>query len=159
MHDLKTTEIASLCDKLYQLGITQHTDQLLQYVLLLQKWNSAYNLIAECTLPTILTRHIADSLAITPYVHGSHILDVGSGAGLPGLPLAITMPHITVELIDSNGKKTRFLETVKRNLNLKNVIITQARVEHYHPTYYFDTVICRAFSSLKKLASGTQHWD
>lgn len=131
--------------------------QLLQYLLLLDKWNKTYNLTAIRTLPAMVTRHILDSLAITPYLHGKRILDVGSGAGLPGIALSISNPTLNIVLIDSNGKKIRFLHEVKRALQLANVDVVHSRVENYRPSFSFDTVISRAVGELKQLIAWTRH--
>lgn len=135
----------------------QHHDRLLQYLVLLKKWNQAYNLTAVRELPAMVTRHILDSLAIAPYLHGDRILDVGSGAGLPGIVLAITNPTLKIVLMDSNGKKTRFLNEVKRSLDLTQVSVVQTRVENYRETISFDTVVSRAFSELSQFIKWTHH--
>ncbi|KTC92124.1 16S rRNA (guanine(527)-N(7))-methyltransferase RsmG [Legionella cincinnatiensis] len=127
------------------------------YLFLLDKWNSTYNLTAIRDIETMVGKHILDSLAILPWLKGNRIIDVGTGAGLPGIPLALAQPEINFVLLDSNGKKTRFLNEVKRQLNLKNVEIVQNRVENYHPTPGFDTVLSRAFSSLGQMIQWTHH--
>ncbi len=142
---------------LTSINAIQYTESLQKYLFLLAKWNQTYNLTAIQDLPTMITHHIIDSLTIAPYLTGKHILDVGSGAGLPGIPLAIVFPHLQIELLDSNGKKTRFLQEVQRQLNLSNITVTQARVETYAPEYYFDTIMCRAFSHIKQFLSLTKH--
>ena len=131
-----------------QLGLHLPLEKILQYLHLLDKWNQAYNLTAIRDIDAMVTRHILDSLAILPWVKGSQLLDVGTGAGLPGIPLALARPDLQVVLLDSNGKKIRFLQEVKRVLSLVNVDIIQTRVENYHPSHGFDTVTSRAFSSL-----------
>ena len=130
---------------------------LLDYLLLLDKWNAAYNLTAIRDLETMVNKHIFDSLAVLPWLKGRCILDVGTGAGLPGIPLAIAQPDKHFVLLDSNGKKVRFLQEVKRVLALKNLEVLQFRVENYHPAQGFDTVISRAFSNLKQMIYWTQH--
>ncbi|KTD11649.1 glucose inhibited division protein B GidB [Legionella gratiana] len=128
-----------------------------EYLSLLNKWNSTYNLTAIRDVETMVSKHIFDSLAILPWLNGTRIIDVGTGAGLPGIPLALAKPEINFILLDSNGKKTRFLNEVKRQLNLKNVEIVQFRVENYRSTQGFDTVLSRAFSSLAQMIQWTQH--
>ena len=127
------------------------------YLQLLNKWNRAYNLTAVHGIADMVERHILDSLAIAPLLTGTSILDVGTGAGLPGIPLALCYPDKKVVLLDSNGKKTRFLLEVKRVLNLENVEIIQNRVEHYQPDVLFDSVVSRAFSELQTMLDLTQH--
>lgn len=155
------TQSATLAHQLGQglakLGIPMEITPLLQYVYLLDKWNRSYNLTAIRDLEAIITRHLLDSLAIIPWLHGTRILDVGTGAGLPGIPLAIHNRQLQVVLLDSNGKKIRFLQEVKRTLGLDNVEIVQSRVESYHPQQGFDTVTSRAFSDLAQMIKWTSH--
>lgn len=132
-------------------------EQITTYLLLLAKWNKAYNLTSVRDPKEMITRHILDSLVITPYVHGDFILDVGSGAGLPGIPLAITQPERKFVLLDSNGKKTRFLIHVISILKLANVSVVQARVEEFMTPHCFTTIVARAFSSLNEFLQKTQH--
>lgn len=105
----------------------------------------------------MVERHILDSLAILPWVKGAHILDVGTGAGFPGIPLALCYPDKHVVLLDSNGKKTRFLSEAQRVLNLSNVEIVQTRIERYQPERLFDTIVSRAFSDLQSMLDLTKH--
>ncbi|KTD53187.1 glucose inhibited division protein B GidB [Legionella santicrucis] len=127
------------------------------YLFLLNKWNSTYNLTAIRDVESMIGKHILDSLAILPWLKGNRIIDVGTGAGLPGIPLALAQPERNFVLLDSNGKKTRFLNEVKRQLNLENLEIVQNRVENYHPPQGFDTVLSRAFSSLEQMIQWTHH--
>jgi 16S rRNA (guanine527-N7)-methyltransferase len=142
---------------LEQFNLTAFSAPLFQYLLLLDKWNAAYNLTAIRDLESMINKHLLDSLAVVPWINGSRVLDVGTGAGLPGIPLAIAQPDTHVTLLDSNGKKVRFLQEVKRQLGLTNIEIVQFRVENYHPTQGFDTVTSRAFSSLEQMVHWTQH--
>lgn len=142
---------------LQQLDLNCNQDALLAYLALLDKWNKAYNLTAVRTVDAMATKHILDSLAILPWLYGRHILDVGTGAGLPGIPLAIARPDAHFVLLDSNGKKTRFLQEVKRQLGLTNIDIVHKRAEDYHPKAGFDTITCRAVSALSQLLINTQH--
>jgi 16S rRNA (guanine527-N7)-methyltransferase len=146
---------------LQALNVPSHWDQLAQrcyeYLKLLDKWNRAYNLTAVHSIADMVEYHILDSVAIGPWISGALILDVGTGAGLPGIPLAICYPNKHFVLLDSNGKKTRFLSEVKRVLDLKNVDIVQSRVEHYQPTALFDMVVIREFSEFQTLLDMTQH--
>ncbi len=151
-------EIEQILTKgMQQLGLDFAIDKLLQYLALLHKWNQAYNLTAIRDLNSMVTLHLLDSLAILPWVHGHRILDVGTGAGLPGVPLALANPSLHVVLLDSNGKKIRFLQEVKRALALDNIEMIQTRVESYRPPSNFDTVTSRAFSDLQHMLDCTSH--
>ncbi len=137
-------------------GLTQENldlplERFLAYIELLDTWNRTYNLTAIRDKKAMITHHLLDSLAILPWIKGPRILDVGSGAGLPGIPLALACPHWQVVLLDSLGKKTRFLREAKRVLSLDNVQIVQTRVEAYRPAEGFDTVTSRAFSTLSQM--------
>ncbi len=123
-------------------------DQLVNYVGELHKWNSAYNLTAVREPREMLTRHIYDSLTALPYVQGATIADIGTGAGLPGIPLALCYPEKHFTLVDSNGKKTRFVQHAVAHLGLANVTVLQARAETLRPDELFDSVISRAYASL-----------
>jgi 16S rRNA (guanine527-N7)-methyltransferase len=142
---------------LAQLGFTHCNQNLFDYLSLMQKWNKAYNLTAIRDLEAMVTKHVLDSLCISSWVKGPRLIDVGTGPGLPGIPLAISNPHLQVLLLDSNGKKIRFLQEVKRQLKINNIEIVQTRVENYHPALSFDTVTSRAFSDLKSMISSTRH--
>lgn len=130
---------------------------LLAYVFLLVKWNTAYNLTAVREPREMVTRHLLDSLAVVPYLSGTRLIDVGSGAGLPGIPLALACPERTVVLLDSNGKKTRFMTQAVAELGLGNVSVVHSRVEAYVPERRFDLVISRAFASLAGMLRATGH--
>lgn len=151
------TELDLLEHGLQTLGVAASAEHLMDYLALLQKWNQAYNLTAIRELQDMVTHHILDSLAIIPWVNGTRLLDVGTGAGLPGIPLAIARPNLHVTLLDSNGKKMRFLREVKRSLKLDNIEIVQSRVEAYHPPSGFDTVTSRAFSAMDTFIGCTHH--
>ncbi len=141
----------SLADGIAALGFTlpQATqDHLLQYLELIRKWNRVHNLTAVCEPERMLPRHLLDSLAVLPHITGSRIVDVGSGAGLPGIPLALARPDWHVILLESNHKKAIFLQQVRIELQLENIEVVAERVENFHPAAKFDTVISRAFSDL-----------
>lgn len=129
--------------------------RLTAYVQLLQHWNNAYNLTAIREPEQMVSHHLMDSLAIAPMIHGNDIVDVGSGAGLPGIPLALQYPQKQFTLLDSNGKKTRFLTQVKIELAIENISIEQGRVEDVNRV--FDQVVCRAFAPLSELAKTCAH--
>ena len=122
-------------------------DSLHRYLVLMQKWNKVYNLTAIQDMEAMLSHHVLDSLAIWPYIIEQNYLDVGTGAGLPGIPLAICFPEKKFTLLDSNSKKTSFLLEVVRQLGLKNVDVRHARIESAS-TGHYDAVVSRAFSSL-----------
>jgi 16S rRNA (guanine527-N7)-methyltransferase len=121
---------------------------LLQYLALIRKWNKVHNLTAVREPEAMLVRHLLDSLAVLPYIAGSRIADVGSGAGLPGIPLAIARPDWHVLLVESNHKKAVFLQQARIELGLENVEVMAERVENIGPNKGFDTIISRAFSDL-----------
>jgi len=128
------------------LSSEQH-QQLLDYVALLEKWNKVYNLTSVRVIDEMVSRHLLDSLAILPYLSGDSLLDVGSGGGLPGIPLSIARPDLAVTLLDSNSKKTRFLQQVKAELKLTNVTVVHARIEQADLPQ-FEMVTARAFSTI-----------
>jgi len=127
-----------------------------QFIQLLHKWNAAYNLTSVRDMKLMVTRHILDSIVVHPYLEGIRILDVGSGAGLPGIPLAIINPHMHFTLLDSNNKKTRFIQQAVTELGLVNVTVVTERVENFHPEQRFDTVTARAYSAIENLITGIQ---
>ena len=131
--------------------------KLVAYLVLLQKWNKVFNLTAIHDPKEMVYVHILDSLSIIPYLHGIVMLDVGSGAGLPGIPLAITQPNQEWTLLDKNGKKTRFLTQVIAELGLKNVSVVQAHCEEYHSHRCFDSIVSRALSDLSTMLVKTEH--
>ena len=119
---------------------------LLDYLALLADWNTRFNLTAVRDPAAMVTRHLLDSLAVLPHVHGARLADLGSGAGLPGIPLAVALPECRVTLVDSNGKKVRFMRTAVQELGLANVEVVQARVESMQGQ--FESITARAFASL-----------
>ncbi|WP_455198704.1 16S rRNA (guanine(527)-N(7))-methyltransferase RsmG [Kaarinaea lacus] len=136
--------------------------RLRDYVTLLDKWNRVYNLTAVRDPEEMVTRHLLDSLAIYPFLQGSRVLDVGTGAGLPGIPLAIVdserHPRREYVLLDSNSKKTRFVQQAKAELGLDNVTVVHQRSEEYHPGQLYDVVVSRAFASIADmLKNSAQH--
>jgi len=150
----------SLQAGLRQLGLDEAekiAPGLLAYLDLLQRWNRSYSLTAIRDPREMVSRHLLDSLAVLPWIKGFRLLDAGSGAGLPGLPLAIVRSDMQVTLVDSVGKKIRFLNHAVRELGLNNVTPVQVRLESFHPQAPFDTIISRAFSSLAAFARAARH--
>src|SRR5690606_9840169 len=131
--------------------------QLLDYMALLNKWNKAYNLTAVRDPDEMVSRHLLDSLSILPLVGSGRWLDVGSGGGMPGVILAIMLPENRFTLLDSNGKKTRFLTQVRLELGLENMQVVNSRVEAFSPDLPFDGIVSRAFSSLADFTNLTRH--
>ena len=143
---------ATLAEGLARLNLALPVDtqqKLLDYVALVQKWNKVYNLTAVRDAEKMLTHHLLDSLAVVPHVATAQtILDVGSGAGLPGIPLALALPHARVTLLDSNQKKAAFLNQALIELKLSNVEVVCERVEKYQSNHMLNVVVSRAFSDL-----------
>ncbi len=131
--------------------------KLLAYLALLDKWNRVYNLTAVRDAERMVSHHVLDSLAAAPYFQGAAVLDVGSGGGLPGIPLAIARPELQVTLIDSIAKKTAFLLQAKAELGLVNLQVVTGRVEAFKPETTFDVITSRAFSDLKEFVTLTRH--
>ena len=123
-------------------------EKLIDYINFLSKWNQAYNLTSIRNPKDMVGKHLLDSLAIAPYATGERLIDVGAGAGLPGIPLAIAYPEKSLTLLDSNNKKISFLIQAKHDLGLDNVEVVNSRVEDYNPPLCFDQVLSRAFTSL-----------
>jgi len=130
----------------------------LAYLELLAKWNQAYNLTAVREPGEMLTRHLLDSLAMASLWTETELADMGAGAGLPGLPLAILHPERRVVLIESNGKKTRFMREVKRSLGLERVDVVGGRAEAFHPAEPIQAATARAVASISELASWCRAW-
>ena len=130
---------------------------LCRYLEVLQQWNRKYNLTAVRDPEAMVSRHLLDSLAVVPYVQGRRVLDVGTGAGLPGIPLAVAFPERRFTLLDSHGKKTRFVTHAATTLGLRNVEVVQARIEAYRVPEPFATVITRAFASVGKFLGVSAH--
>lgn len=131
--------------------------QLLEYLQEMVRWGRAYNLTAIRNIEQMVPLHLLDSLAVVPHVRGPRVIDLGTGAGLPGIPLAIVRPGFQVSLMDSSAKKCRFLRHVVARLGLKNVEVVQSRAENYRPEQGFDTVVSRAVGTLGLLMDLSAH--
>ncbi|MEN8168558.1 MAG: 16S rRNA (guanine(527)-N(7))-methyltransferase RsmG, partial [Pseudomonadota bacterium] len=127
------------------------SEQLLRFLSLLLKWNQAYNLTAVRDPLEMVERHLIDSLSLLPYLQGTHILDMGTGPGLPGIPLALMLPHSQFTLLDSNSKKIRFVRQAVMELKLRNVEPVHGRLEELEVERPFDVLIARAFTSLSRM--------
>ena len=149
--------------KLMGLEVPEHLpEQLIDFVGLLIHWNKAFNLTAVRDPQEMISKHLLDSLSVLPYIGEGNVIDVGSGAGLPGIPLALAMPDTAFVLNDCNGKKTRFLMQAKIALKLSNVEVVNQRIEEYRPNADngktpFDVIIARAYASIDDILSSTSH--
>lgn len=149
-----------LADGAAEMGIRIDEKQLqglLSYLALLRRWNRVYNLTAVKSDTGILTRHLLDSLSVVPYLQGKKVVDIGSGAGLPGVPVALACPEKQITLLDSNAKRCRFLRQVQAELNMQNVTVVQQRAEEYRPAEKFDNLVSRAFSNLQDFITCSKH--
>ncbi|MDJ0832171.1 MAG: 16S rRNA (guanine(527)-N(7))-methyltransferase RsmG [Gammaproteobacteria bacterium] len=142
-----------------QIGASpQQIEQLTDYLKLLQKWNRSYNLTAIDEPAKMVSYHVLDSLSIMSAIdQQARCLDVGSGAGLPGIPLATLLPQSRWVLLDSNGKKTRFIQQAVATLGLENVSVVHSRVQDYHAEQGFDVIVSRAYASLQDFVQSVQH--
>jgi 16S rRNA (guanine527-N7)-methyltransferase len=131
--------------------------QLIRYVLLMHKWNKAYNLTSVRDPQQMVLKHIVDSIVVAPYLDKKHYIDVGTGPGLPGIPLAIMYPDKQFILLDSLGKRVRFMKQVAYELKIHNIDPVQSRVEDFKPNVEIDGVLSRAFASLKDMLHWCQH--
>jgi 16S rRNA (guanine527-N7)-methyltransferase len=131
-------------------------DTLVEYIGLLTRWNRAFNLTAVRDPRAMVPRHLLDSLAVLPWVTRGPVLDLGTGAGLPGIPLAVVRPGLAFTLLDSNGKKTRFVRQAVLELGLANVEVVQSRLEAYRPPHKFATIVARALAALPQLIAGAR---
>lgn len=141
-------------------GITATESQQAQWVAYLNQllvWNKVFNLTSITDKHDMVYLHIIDSLLVAPFLHGTHCLDVGSGAGLPGIPLAILHPEQHWTLLDKNSKKTRFMIQAAAELGLKNVTVVHDRAENFHPATPFDCILSRAYASLALFVETTAH--
>jgi 16S rRNA (guanine527-N7)-methyltransferase len=132
-------------------------EAMLKFINLINKWNKAYNLTAVRDPLEMVDLHLLDSLAILPHVKSPRLADIGTGAGLPGIPLAICLPDCQFTLVDSNSKKTRFVQQAVLELQLKNVEVVHSRVELFKPQHLFSTVISRAFANMGDIVNLTGH--
>jgi 16S rRNA (guanine527-N7)-methyltransferase len=141
-----------------QLALPRDAERrLLEFLALLQKWNAVYNLTAIRDASSAVSVHLLDSLSVGPYMQGGRILDVGTGGGFPGLPLAIAQPERAFTLLDSNQKKTAFVRQAATELGLKNVTVVCERVEQWQAGEKFNSIVSRAYSSLESFALSCAH--
>ena len=138
--------------------LTEHQcDRMLRYMELMQKWNRTYNLTAVRSEADMLTHHLLDSLSVLPHLASSSVADIGSGGGLPGIPIAIARPDTNVTLVEAVQKKAAFLRQAMIEVGLKNVTVVGTRVEDWRPKVLFDVVISRAFAHLRDFLSVAGH--
>jgi 16S rRNA (guanine527-N7)-methyltransferase len=145
---------------LIALGLALNRDtqrRLLDYIALIEKWNRVYNLTAIREPEKMVSHHLLDSLAVAPHLRAKRLLDVGSGAGLPGVPLALAEPEMQVTLLDSNHKKAAFLNQAVMELHLKNAEVCSERVESWQTQTRFDVIISRAFADMGEFVRVTRH--
>ena len=133
------------------------TTQLLDFLELVVKWNRTYNLTAVNSPADMVSRHLLDSLTLLPHIRGERVLDIGTGAGLPGIPLAIALPQTKFVLLDSAGKKVRFLNHVIRTLKLRNAVTVHSRIESFQPEVSPDTITARAVATLPGIINWCDH--
>jgi 16S rRNA (guanine527-N7)-methyltransferase len=145
---------------LSNLGIAENaglSSRLLAFLDLLSKWNKVYNLTAIRDPEAMITHHLLDSLSVSTLLSGQRVLDVGTGPGLPGIPLSMAHPQRDFVLIDSSAKKTRFIRQAKLEMGLKNVDVIHERVEQFENVELFDTIVTRAYSSVERILSSSAH--
>ena len=155
MHDLKYISMFKKGTK--ELGLNLEIEPYFALLDLLTKWNKAKNLTSITDYSQMIAKHLLDSLAIAPFIKGDTVIDVGTGAGFPGLPLALYLPNKHFYLCDSNGKKTAFIIEAVRVLGLTNVTLVNQRIEKYAAKDKFDCIVSRAFSSLADMVDKTKH--
>ena len=129
---------------------------MIEFLQLLQKWNKAFNLTSIVQWRDMVIKHLLDSLSVSPWIKGKTVLDVGTGAGIPGVPLAIANPQLHFTLLDTNGKKTRFIKQAVTELKISNITVVQSRIENFTSENPFDQIICRAYSAISKFVAQTE---
>jgi len=160
MSALKQSLLSELSGNLSDLPLDvteSQCEKLVDFVLMMHKWNKTYNLTSVRDPQQMLARHILDSIVIAPHLHKQHYIDVGTGPGLPGIPLAIIHPDKNFVLLDSLGKRVRFMKQAAFELSLQNIQPVQSRVEDYSSQVRLDGVLSRAFASLKDMLHWCQH--
>lgn len=160
MSDVDHTLLKILQESLKNVSLTvteTQQNQLIRYVQMMHKWNKAYNLTSVRDPADMIVKHIVDSIVVAPYLERTHYIDVGTGPGLPGIPLAIMLADKEFVLLDSLGKRVRFMKQVAFELGLKNIEPVQSRVEQYQPELALDGVLSRAFASLKDMLHWCEH--
>lgn len=151
MFEAQRARLKTAMDGLGQAAAGDQEDRLLRYLALMLRWNRSYNLTAVTEPAEMVARHLIDSLSILPHLQGRRFVDAGTGPGLPGVPLAIVCPQRRFALLDSNGKKIRFLNQVRRQLALDNIEPIQARLEEFSPADLPDAIVARALAPLERM--------
>jgi 16S rRNA (guanine527-N7)-methyltransferase len=144
------TEVRELAAGAVALGVSLDSDQLeklLKFAALLARWNRAFNLVSRLDMGRLVSRHLLDSLSIAPYLRGPRVADLGSGAGLPGLPLAVVRPELSFTLVDRNQRRMRFVRQAKFELGLTNIDVVAVEFARFRPSVLFDTVVSRAVAT------------
>lgn len=160
MNSLNKDLMLLLEQGLSKLNIITSSDQnslLIKHLELIIKWNVVHNLTAITDMRSMIVKHVLDSLSIAKYLHGNSFIDIGTGAGFPGIPLAICYPSKHFVLLDSNHKKILFLQHTQRDLNINNIDIVKARVENYESDSEFDGFLFRAFADVNKILKQVKH--
>jgi len=155
---IKLAEIlATGIDKMAVSVTAEQQEQLINFISLMHKWNKAYNLTSVREPEQMVIKHLLDSLSVAPFIDGKQVIDVGTGPGLPGMPLAIVHPHVQFTLLDSLGKRVRFMKQCVHELGLTNVTCLHSRVEAHQKSEPYDIVLSRAFASLKDMLHWCEH--
>ena len=149
-------QLEKACEKIKLVLPTSQLTQLIEYLKILNKWQRAYNLVGY-SVKDYISRVILENLVLLPYIQETRIIDVGTGAGLPGMILALANPELELTLLDSNSKKINFLRQVVQELDVKNVTLVHSRVEGYSESLLFPCLVSRAFASLSEIANNCHH--
>jgi len=158
---VEAPDLGKLLDRgLGELGVSltrEARSTLLEFLHIIEKWNRVYNLTAIRDGARMVSVHLLDCLATVPHLPGSRLVDLGSGAGFPGIPIAVAKPEVSVTLLDSSHKKAAFLRQAASELQLENVSVVCERVENWHPAARFDCIVSRAYAELTEFVTSSSH--